>query len=165
MVIQLHRKTPTEQRQSKNNWNLQHQNSITPNFFTIGYSGLDIHSFIELLKKAGVTTLVDIRWTPISRFKPDFSKNNLKNALEKEKIIYIHRGDWGIPRYIRNTSNVHNGLWIWYDTNVLPNITREIIEGYQFPIAFMCMEFDPMDCHRHRLFLGLEKLGFAGREL
>jgi hypothetical protein len=29
----------------------------------------------------------------------------------------------------------------------------------------MCMEADPVECHRHRLFLALEKQGLRGFDL
>ncbi|MBI2849495.1 MAG: DUF488 domain-containing protein [Chloroflexi bacterium] len=171
-TLRLPEKAVNEQKRGKLDWNLKHCASVTPDFYTIGYSGKGINSFVDTLKKAGVMTLVDIRYAPVSRFRPEFSKNNLKRALEKECISYIHRADWGVPRDIRAYSvgkQDRNDIWAWYDANVLPSVAKknldEFFNSMEHPVAFMCVEYDPTECHRHRVFLGLEQLGFTGCEL
>ncbi|MDV2988832.1 MAG: DUF488 family protein [Dehalogenimonas sp.] len=170
-TLKLPEKTASEQRLSKAYWNRNHF-SANPEFYTIGYSGQTIQSFITTLQKAGVATLIDIRFTPVSRYKPDFSKTNLKNALESNGIIYTHRPDWGIPRDIRAYGigkDTRNDIWRWYDSNVLPNIVsdnlNEFFNSLEHPVALMCVELDPTECHRHRVFLELERRGFGGRDL
>ncbi|QNT76969.1 DUF488 family protein [Dehalogenimonas etheniformans] len=169
--MDLPEKTPLEQRKGKNYWNSSHFCS-EPDFFTIGYSGHTIQSFINTLKAAGVVTLVDVRYLPVSRFKPAFSKTNLKNALEANGILYSHRPEWGIPREIRAFSigkQSRGDIWLWYDSNVLPKIAGDNLNVFfnslEHPVAFMCMELDPTECHRHRIFLGLERIGLGGRDL
>jgi uncharacterized protein (DUF488 family) len=117
-------------------------------------------------------TLVDIRYSPVSRFKPAFSKNNLKNVIEACGIAYIHKPDWGVPRDIRACSlgkNSKEDIWTWYDQNILPRVIEgnldQFLNGMEHPIALMCVEYDPTECHRHRIFLGLERLGFRGCDL
>ena len=56
---------------------------------SIGYEGRDVHEFSDLLKKHGVSLLVDVRLNPISR-KTGFSKNALAKALEGVGIGYRH---------------------------------------------------------------------------
>jgi uncharacterized protein (DUF488 family) len=128
--------------------------------------------FVGALVKAGVATLVDIRFSPVSRFKPEFSKSNLKRAVESKGIAYVHRPDWGVPRDIRALSigkNTRDDIWAWYDANVLPSVTKknldQLFNTMEYPVAYMCVEYDPIECHRHRVFLGLERLGFLGCEL
>ncbi|MDP2953511.1 MAG: DUF488 domain-containing protein, partial [Chloroflexota bacterium] len=84
-VLELPEKSAVEQKRSKESWNLEHS-AAHPNFYTIGYSGRNLDTFINTLKQAGVVTLVDIRFTPLSRFKPEFSKNNLKKDIETHGI-------------------------------------------------------------------------------
>ncbi|MBI4295196.1 MAG: DUF488 domain-containing protein [Chloroflexi bacterium] len=170
-VLKLPEKSMGEQKESKISWNLEHATS-QPDFYTIGYSGRDINGFIDTLRKAGIATLVDIRFSPVSRFKPIFSKDNLKRALESNGIAYVHRPDWGVPRDIRAYSLAkqnRDDIWAWYDSNILPNVVKKNLDGFfnsmEHPIALMCVEYDPTECHRHRLFLGLERLGFRGRDL
>lgn len=170
-TLKLPEKTKEEQRQSKIDWNAKHCTS-TPDFYTIGYSGRTIEEFIKVLKDAGVATLVDIRFMPVSQFKPEFSKNNLKKALESQSINYIHQPDWGVPRDIRAFSigeANRDSIWAWYDENVLPTIAKPNLDDFfnsmEHPIALMCVEYDPTECHRHRICLGLEKLGLIGCDL
>jgi len=170
-LLKLPEKTKDEQRQSKASWNTKHCTSA-PDFYTIGYSGKSIDEFINTLKDAGVATVVDIRFAPVSRFKPEFSKNNLKRSLENNGILYIHRPEWGVPRDIRAYSigkRTRDDIWAWYDTNVLPNVVKKNVDGFfnsmEHPVALMCVEYDPTECHRHRIFLGLEGLGLTGCDL
>ncbi|MFH0914497.1 MAG: DUF488 domain-containing protein [Chloroflexota bacterium] len=170
-ALKLPEKTLAEQKQSKQFWNLEHCTSEKADFYTIGYSGRNIANFIDTLKKARVATLVDIRFAPVSRFRPEFSKNNLRTILEDNGIAYVHRPDWGVPRDIRANSagqRARDDIWIWYDSHVLPNVLGNLDEFFnsmESPIVLMCVEYDPTECHRHRLFLGLERIGLRGCEL
>lgn len=40
-----------------------------------------------------------------------------------------------------------------------------VIKALKQPAAFMCSEYDPTACHRHRLFLALERTGLRGYDL
>ena len=169
--LKLPEKTRAEQRESKLAWNREHC-THEPDFYTVGYSGRGIEEFIKTLKEAGIATVVDIRNVPVSRFKPEYSKNNLKNALENQGISYIHQPDWGVPRDIRAFSigkETRDAIWEWYDTHVVPNVVKrnldEFFNSMEHPIALMCVEYDPTECHRHRLFLSLENIGLTGCDL
>jgi uncharacterized protein (DUF488 family) len=170
-ALKLPEKTMSEQKQGKISWNSEHCAS-EPDFYTIGYSGRTINDFIDVLRNAGVATLVDIRFSPVSRFKPEFSKNNLKRLLEANGIHYIHKPEWGVPRDIRAFSigkGTRDDIWSWYDSNILPNVVRrnldEFFNSMEHPIALMCVEYDPTQCHRHRIFLALERAGLRGCDL
>ncbi|MDG4769766.1 DUF488 domain-containing protein [Solwaraspora sp. WMMD792] len=56
----------------------------------IGYEGRSVDGLIAELRAAGVSRLVDVRLTPISR-KPGFSKSALAKALNAAGIAYEHR--------------------------------------------------------------------------
>lgn len=170
-VLKLPEKTKDEQKESKLAWNSKHCTSA-PDFYTIGYSGRTVNDLINALKNVGIATLVDIRFSPVSRFKPEFSKSNLRRSLEAKGIDYIHKSDWGIPRDIRAFSigkKTREDIWVWYDTHILPSVVKknmdEFFNSMEHPVALMCVEYDPTECHRHRLFLGLQKLGLQGCEL
>ena len=51
--------------------------------YTIGYEGRKIDEFVVNLKSSHVKMLIDVRELPLSR-KKGFSKNKLKEKLEKE---------------------------------------------------------------------------------
>lgn len=171
VTLKLPEKSIVKQKQSKISWNQEHCLQ-RPDFFTVGYSGRQIDDFIDALKRAGVLTLVDIRYSPVSQYKPAFSKSNLMSALAANGISYVSKPDWGVPRDIRALSigeKTRNAIWVWYDANVLPNVVRKNLNDFfnsmEHPVAFMCTEYDPTECHRHRVFLGLERLGFTGCDL
>ncbi|AIG80406.1 Hypothetical protein AJAP_38095 [Amycolatopsis japonica] len=60
----------------------------------VGYEGQEISEFIDGLVQRGVTRLVDVRLTPISR-KRGFSKTALRAALAEAGIEYDHRRELG----------------------------------------------------------------------
>jgi hypothetical protein len=39
------------------------------------------------------------------------------------------------------------------------------MNGFEHPVALMCTEIDPHECHRHRLSLALEGMGLNGFDL
>jgi len=63
----------------------------------IGYEGRSVDGLIAELRAAGVSRLVDVRLTPISR-KPGFSKSALAKALNAAGIAYEHRRELGNPK-------------------------------------------------------------------
>ena len=159
------------QRHNKEIWNLKHL-PVVADFYTIGYSGRDIGQFVALLQAVEVSTLVDIRYTPVSQYKPDFSKENLRNSLSQNGIEYVHKPEWGVPPDVRSRSvgqDTRDAIWDWYDSQVVPGISNgefaEFREQTKPPLAFMCTEYSLTDCHRHRLFIALEHAGMRGFDL
>lgn len=61
----------------------------SPEVFTIGHDALPIGHFVELLRSAGVTLLVDIRRYPGSRHSPWFNPEELRAVLEALDIGYL----------------------------------------------------------------------------
>ena len=69
--------------------------------FTVGYEGLDIDTFVELLAKHNIDTVVDISELPLSR-KCGFSKKALGSALLLHGHEYVHMAALGCPKPVRN---------------------------------------------------------------
>lgn len=169
--VELPEEPMSVQLKNKVLWNLNHF-TVKADFYTTCYSGREIDQFIEILKAARVSTLVDVRHAPVSPYKPDFSKENLSKALERAGVTYVHRSDLGVPREIRVGAageKTREQIWKWYDENVIPRFIngtlRQLTKSLKQPIALMCVEADPTACHRHRLFLALEKAGLRGYDL
>jgi ParB/RepB/Spo0J family partition protein len=163
--------SPAMQLARKLMWNLEHYR-VKADFYTIGYSGRDIDQFLDLLRASGVKTLVDVRADPVSPYKPEFSKENLARSLAAGGMRYVHRPELGVPREIRSDAAAKGDreeVFRWYDANVIPRFSdglyRELERDFPSPMAFMCMEVDPTACHRHRLFLALERAGKRGYDL
>lgn len=160
-----------QQIESKDIWNVT-RSAESADFYTLGYSGRKTEEIIAALKSRGVRTLVDIRQNPVSMYRPELSKNNLARLLEQNGIAYAHLPELGVPRDIRAKAietGTRDVIWEWYDENVvtsfLGNNLHMFLNMFEHPIALMCTEIDPRECHRHRLSLALEQLGMRGFDL
>ena len=69
-------------------------------FFTAGYEGTTIETFIDKLRANRIDCLLDIRAVPLSR-KPGFSKIKLAERLSLAGVRYIHLAELGTPKNIR----------------------------------------------------------------
>jgi len=173
---QKHRlKLPTQsarrQADGKDLWN-EARSPDSADFFTLGYSGRTIEALLETLQTAGIRTLIDIRQNAISMYRPELSKSNLKSSLETNGIVYVHLPELGVPRDIRAkaiATGTRDVIWDWYDEHVArPYVGRNLhhfLNSVEHPVAMMCAELDPAECHRHRLFVALEEKGLRGFDL
>ena len=169
--LKLPADSPRVQADKKAIWN-EFRSPEMADFFTVGYTGRSIEEFVAILTSAGVATLIDVRDTPVSMYKPDFSKRNLRRHLEAAGIEYLHLRHLGVPRDIRARAIESRGrdvIWDWYDANVVTQfIARNLTEFLNIadhPVALMCVELDPMSCHRHRLSIALERRGLDSFDL
>ena len=149
-----------------------HLDEKSADFYTIGYAGRSITEFVSTLIAVGVTTLIDIRSVAASRYKPEFSKTNLRNALEAHSIDYVHLPELGVPRDIRVgpiAEGMREKIWLWYDKHVAMGVSRNLHTllnvAPNLPVALMCVESDPETCHRHRLTIVLGRAGFSSYDL
>lgn len=150
-------------------WNLERMPGKF-DFYTIGYSERSIDQIIELLRKVGIKTLIDVRAEPSSQYKPEFNRKELQEHLKQADITYVHRPELGVPRDIRlklSKTGDWDELFRWYDDNVKPKFAKSDFESEQsdYPVAYMCVELDPTKCHRHRLAMALEQRGLKGLDL
>ena len=173
---QLNRlKLPSQsaKRQAENRvlWN-DGRSADSADFFTIGYTGRKTDELLGTLQANGVRTLIDVRQMPVSMYRPELSKTNLRQLVEAYGMHYVHMPDLGVPRDIRAKAietGTRNVIWEWYDEYVVAPYLRmnlhSFLNSVEHPVAMMCVEIDPAECHRHRLFLALEQLGLSGFDL
>jgi len=161
------------QIENKTLWN-ESRSVETADFFTLGYTGRKTEELISLLIDSGIRTLVDIRRNPISMYRPELSKRNLAKLLAKNGIEYAKVQQLGVPRDIRALaieSGTRNVIWDWYDKYVIGEFfgssgnLHYFLNCVDHPVALMCTEIDPQECHRHRLSLALENMGMRGFDL
>ncbi len=155
------------QEQNKADWNEARAGGA--DFYTVGYTRRHLDSFLAVLSGAGVETVIDVRHAAVSMYRPEFSKSNLTRHLAGVGISYLHLPKLGVPRDIRGKASGHDSrdvIWEWYDRHVIPTLTLHgFFNWADHPVAFLCTEFDPTSCHRHRLALELERQGLRGRDL
>lgn len=123
--------------------------------YSIGHSNVPIERFLELLQHHAITTLVDARSTPYSRYNPQFRRSELRDALLAQSIRYLFLGDklGGKPpdnRFRHVDGSVDYELVAaaeFFQTGL-----RQLIElGTNGNVAFMCAEADYKHCHRYWL--------------
>lgn len=160
-----------QQQDGKAIWN-DSRSPAMADFFTLGYTGRTIDEILNTLVANEVRTLADIRQNPVSMYRPELSKSNLRRIVEERGLHYVHLPQLGVPRDIRAKAietGTRDAIWDWYDQYVVSSYLgcnlHEFLNGLEHPVALMCVEIDPRQCHRHRLFLALEEWGLKGFDL
>ena len=119
---------------------------------TVGHSNLSAESLVGMLKRRGITQVIDVRSTPYSRYLPQFNRNNIRVTLERNSIGYTHMGDalGGRPQddrlYDRN-GRANYGLMAQekaFQDAILQ--VEQVAEDSH--TLLMCTEADPLHCHR-----------------
>lgn len=123
--------------------------------YTLGYEKRDIQQYVEILKNAGVTILVDVRETAWS-YKRDFCKMKLRNTVEDKGILYVHIKELGNPKIFRKSELSPADILLKYrsyldDTrsglDVLLNLILHGDQADQY-LCLTCFEKDYATCHR-----------------
>lgn len=141
--------------------------------YTIGHSNLSLDEFLNTLRMHNITTLVDVRSEPYSKYTPHFSKKDLQHALEERGITYRYAGEYlgGRPSdksvYQTGTilsENTSRDAYLdlvdytlvmkrdWYHKGLrrLLDIIHENHPKHEH-VVIMCSEGNPDECHRHHL--------------
>ncbi len=134
-------------------------------FFSIGYEGLSLEKYLNLLIKKDIKILADVRKNPISR-KYGFSRKTLSNALENIGIHYVSFAELGIEsqeRQVLYTQADYDALFAKYERNVLSNRGSALDALYKLytkekRVAVTCFEKNPLQCHRTRVLRHLTEL-------
>src|SRR5690349_1084972 len=61
--------------------------------YTLGYGSRSLDDFLALLHRFDIGCLVDVRTSPYSRHRPEFSKQPLDASLRDAGIRYVFQGD------------------------------------------------------------------------
>lgn len=135
--------------------------------YTIGHSTRKINNFIKILIMCKIRCLVDVRSYPMSRFVPDFNKENLKSKLAKYKIKYVHIPELGGRRRLK--TNVHTSIqaptYASYAEYMFTDDFNKGLDklkkiGQKCRTAYMCAEALWWRCHRRLISDRLEYDGW-----
>ncbi len=121
--------------------------------FTIGHSNHAVEHFLALLRRHGVEAVADVRSRPYSRFVPHFGRERLARILADEGLGYLFLGRELGGKPARDDPPQAR---LDYQTRIRePSFERgiETLLGAlaEQPVALMCRERDPLDCHRLHL--------------
>ena len=124
--------------------------------FTVGHSNTPICTLLEILERAGIQLLVDVRQYPMSRRNPQFNSTALADALAEQGIEYVNRRSLGgrrTPSPDSNNAGLSNpafrGFADHMQTPEFSEALDQLIEDAEDrPTAIMCAEALPFGCHR-----------------
>ena len=119
--------------------------------YTLGYQGLTLDEYIELLKEQPIIEVIDVRAVAWSR-KPGFSKGTMQQGLEARGINYLHLQEAGNPFRKEESGNILEKYKDYLRSNLqsLEVIEAEISKAasQKKSICLTCFEKEPQDCHR-----------------
>lgn len=128
---------------------------MTHGIVSVGYEGRTINEFIDQLVAHGVTTVADVRLTPISR-KAGFSKTRLSEALNNAGISYLHLRTLGNQKDNRepfHSGRIEEGREVFRATLSSKEAASALNELTEIAtnrvVAVLCFEADQQHCHRH----------------
>ena len=125
--------------------------------YTAGYEGLHIDGFLNILLKAGIQQVIDVRCNPVSR-RYGFHKSTLSKLCQGLDIQYRHVPEVGIPSEARanlRQPSDYIKLFQNYRKEVL-DVQQDVVKGISGwvasrPSVLVCMEANPCFCHRSHL--------------
>jgi len=127
-------------------------------FFTIGHSTRPVTEFIDLLKGAQITLLIDVRSVPRSRTNPQYNCDILPETLAPSAIRYEHMAALGGLRARQDVPAGVNAFWQNQSFHNFADyaLTRPFQSGFarlralghERRCAIMCAEAVWWRCHR-----------------
>ena len=126
---------------------------MAPVIYTVGYEQhRRPEDLVEVLRRAGIERLVDVRELPVSR-RPGFSKSSLAALLGEAGIAYEHARRLGNPKPYRDL--YRSGRKADGERGYRAHIRNEAEAVDELLAALpaartcvLCLERDPADCHR-----------------
>jgi uncharacterized protein (DUF488 family) len=126
-----------------------------PAVYTVGYGARALDDFLDLLRAHDIRYLIDVRSAPYSKFKPEFSKDALAQAVKAGGLQYVYMGDQlgGQPD---DPACYADGKVVYEAVAQTPvyqqgiaRVRRAHARGLR--VALMCSEGKPEMCHRVKL--------------
>lgn len=122
---------------------------------TIGYGNRTVPELTALLLANAVDCLVDVRSSPYSKFKPEFSKDALAAAITASGVRYEFLGQelGGRPDapecYVDGKVDYVRVRTTEFYARGIARLKRAHDQGLR--VALMCSELRPEECHRSKL--------------
>jgi len=129
---------------------------VQPPLLTFGYGSRSEEEVLALLAHHGVEYVVDVRSAPWSRYRPEFSRDRLAQSLRSKGVGYLFMGDSLGGRPDDPSCYDEEGRVDYGSCKRRPAFRQAILRlrtAWQagHPVALMCSEGRPEDCHRAKL--------------
>lgn len=122
--------------------------------YTIGFTKKSAEKFFGLLRKAGVTKLVDVRLNNVSQLSGFAKRDDLRYFLSEIcGAQYTHRADLAPTQDMLDDYKKHGSSWATYEDRFLElmrhrrvedKISQDALDG----AVLLCSEDQPHHCHR-----------------
>jgi uncharacterized protein (DUF488 family) len=124
--------------------------------YTIGHSDHATTVFVDLLRRHGITLLVDVRSQPYSRWAHQFNRETLARDLQEAGIAYQFMGDTlggrpADPALYDPGEERPDYERMAQTPDYQAGVDRLLELARAERVAVMCSEGDPRRCHRHLL--------------
>lgn len=122
--------------------------------YTVGYEGMQVDGFLNLLLHCGIRRIIDVRRNAVSR-RYGFYGSTLSRLVRKVGIKYRHEPEVGVPSEWRGhleTAQDLGQLFQRYGRELLPHVEDSVGDITRLVVSeasvLMCAEADPARCHR-----------------
>lgn len=120
--------------------------------WTIGYGSRSKERVLDMLRRAGIEVVVDVRRWPRSR-SADFNRESMERWLREAGIDYIWMGD-KLGGYRRG------GYERYMETEEFKRGVEELMRvAEDRRVCILCLEESPKGCHRRFIARYLEERG------
>ncbi len=121
--------------------------------WTLGHSTRTFDTFVDILRKHRIETVVDVRTFPESKRMPWFKKDYLELMLPKHRINYQHTPSLG--------GFQKGGFDAYKKSNAFTQAISKLADAALISkTAIMCAEAIPARCHREHIADALAKDGW-----
>lgn len=124
-------------------------NNIT--LYTVGHSNQSFEELLGMLQSQQINVIVDVRSVPASKYTPQFNRQPLQAALQREHIHYLHFGaEFGARRTDALDANNRVDFEKAVQTPAFQEGVKRLMDGLSkgYRISLMCSEANPIECHR-----------------
>lgn len=135
--------------------------------FTIGFTGKSARTFFELLKNAGVKSLLDIRLNNRSQLAAFTKAGDLEYFLDQlGGIGYRHSTELAPSQELLDSVRRKELDWDGYvsrfealmDERGADKLLKKLLKELPGPVCLLCSEPKPNDCHRSLVAARFRKL-------
>ena len=121
-----------------------------PRIYSVGHGNAPFQEIERILRLHGVSTIIDVRSAPYSKYSPDFRKSALAEYAAAAGLGYRWMGDrLGATRTGAVAEDTAFTLEPGAHESAVSGALVEVIALNQTgPVALLCAERDPAHCHR-----------------